>query len=195
MMHQSKLALSTSVVMTVLLSSLAATASDTTFTATEVCNSALANPSTTPDFSAEWAQFGAATNYSTTQTRDIYCGVGETNNATDSNDDLIISYYDGKAGTSISDAIYCEAIELINDWDNPSDPADFVFAGSKYSCSTTGGCSSPSSSSFVGHKYLRINDIRHGGWWTTYVFCTIPQNPDSSGDLASFVKTLAILEQ
>lgn len=139
---------------------------------------------TQPYAQTGFASYGEAYSYNRTEYEWIACGLGQ-NQATDTNDDIRVYFADNNVDGSGDNNVLCYAYEV--DEDNSS----VVYAGSKYGCATSGGCTSDPGS-YQGNNYIDFADVTHGGEYRASLFCRLPIQ--SAGQYST-LRTLWIDEQ
>lgn len=117
------------------------------------------------DTNASLDDLGRISNNSTTGNLRVHCGLGQDQVA-DSNDDIVIRFAD--ANTAQGKNVSCGAVEFSDDG------GTMVWTNDRMGCSTAGGCTPSSTSTYSGSNYILLNDILHGGAYTTSLFCLVP---------------------
>lgn len=126
--------------------------------------------------------YGQLYNTSTTLTWYAICGLGQ-DQGLDTNDDIVVRFSDANAGSGSN--LGCGAIEFNDDWSTLS------FTAEKIGCSTAGGCAPPATSTYSGDNYILLSDIRHGGAYTTSLYCYIPPK---QGINSSVIRNILLYE-
>ena len=160
-MKQLKLTFATTTA-AMLLSALVASATDQGFGAAAVCGPGSLN--------GEYIRFmlGAmAVNTLSGSPAEVECAVGQ-DNGTDTNDDLLVYYYDMDPASSHAASVNCQVTEM---WD---DGTIISSVGTRYGCSTVGGCSNWPNPGWTGTGSIRFTDVQHGNTSYMVARCRIP---------------------
>lgn len=152
-----------------------ASANHQLFTPSQICTP---ESSSTPFFFNSLGQFY---NMSTSSSGGLLCGLGQ-DQAADSNDDIVIQFTDNNDVSGGN--VICGATEFSDDY------VTISFTSNKEGCATAGGCS-VTSSQYVGDNYIVLDNILHGGAYTTSLSCSVPPIRAGSG---SYIENVLLYE-
>lgn len=114
----------------------------------------------------------------------VSCGLdtpGHTGAST--TDDLTVYFYDGNSGTGMEDAVYCNIYSCNMKGDVCTNE------GTRYSCSTSGGCTSPSVSSYTGDGWLSFTNLDQALWSALNLTCAVPTDEGTASRLKRMLLT------